>query len=100
MPQFIIRDLPEETERLLRRRAELSGRTPEAEAGALLRAAVGSQERPLSNEPFGTELLARLRSSGLTDDDWEEFDRSLTAARQSRGDSIHRRIDFMDPKWD
>ena len=95
MNQLLI-SVPEEIVARLRRRAERTGRSLEAEALDVLEHA----EMPLPplrhNDPFSVALSRRLAEVGMTQDDWEALARSLEAVRGSRGDSIHRWIDFSD----
>jgi len=100
MSQLIIADLPDEVETRLRERAAKSGRTVEAEIRSLLTSAMESPPSLKSNEPFATSLTNRVRAIGLTEEAWEELDRSLEAIRGSRHDSIHRWLDFSGPEWD
>lgn len=91
-----LHDLPEDLVASLRRRAKQSGQTVEQEALELLFDSIEPRVPAASNQPFAAALSRRLSEIGLTAEDWNEFDRSLDAARSSRSDSIHRWIDFED----
>ena len=93
---LIIRDLPEELLVRLRRRAEQSGHSVEQEALDILFDSIEQHASALPNEPFAAALSRRMAEIGLSNADWQELDRSLDAARQSRSDSIHRWIDFAN----
>lgn len=99
MAELVIANLPQDIEQRLRRRAQLHGRSLENEALALLAAASDIGVVGSSNEPFGAAVNRRVREMGMSDEAWNELDRSLEAARLSRNDSIHRWIDFEGPEW-
>ena len=96
MSQLVIEDIPAELVERLRRRAERTGRTLEAEALDVLSHADLPLPPARSNEPLGTALASRLAEIGLTQEDWNALAESLEAVRFSRGDSIHRWVDFGD----
>jgi len=60
MPAVLIRNLPEETHRALKRRAALKGNSTEAEIKAILEAAV----RPETRVKIGSELAEFGRKVG------------------------------------
>lgn len=92
MGQILVRKLDDDIKERLRERAKRNGRTLEAEARAVLEAAASSQAPDKkSGLGLGTELLARLQEIGLTNEDWEEFDRSL---QENRRLFTVREIDF------
>lgn len=66
MAQFTVRDLEEDVKALLKRRAELHGRSMEEEVRCILRDAVKRQKRPAHG--LGTRIAARFARTGLHDD--------------------------------
>jgi len=63
MAQFIVRQLEEDIKVRLKRRAEHNGRSMEAEAREILRAAVLPQGRLIAK--LGSRIAARFQSAGL-----------------------------------
>lgn len=76
MPAVTIRNLPEETHRALKLRAERQGRSTEAEIRAILEEAV----RPPGRVRLGTALSGISRKLGLANADFE----TLEQARDGR----------------
>ena len=71
MATLTVRNLPNDVHRALRMRAAQQGRSTEAEVRAILAAAVKPEERVRVGD-----ALARIgRRIGLTNDDFEVFDR-------------------------
>ena len=100
MGQMVITGVPADLEARLRRRAELSGRSIEAETLDLLSRVEATLPPLPTNQPFTLDLARKLADVGLTKDDWDALDNSLDIVRRSRGDSIHRTVDFNDPAFD
>jgi plasmid stability protein len=71
MAMLTIRNLPDEVHRALRVRAALNGHSTEAEVRAILTSAV----KPEARVRLGDALAALGRSIGLTNEDFEVFDR-------------------------
>lgn len=71
MSMLTVRNLPEEVHRALRVRAALHGRSTEAEVREILAAAV----KPESRVRMGDALAVLGRDIGLTNEDFEVFDR-------------------------
>ncbi|MBS0454648.1 MAG: Arc family DNA-binding protein [Proteobacteria bacterium] len=65
MPAVIIRNLPEETHRALKLRAEQHGRSTEAEIRDILEATV----RPAARIRMGSALSRLSQDAGLTNED-------------------------------
>jgi antitoxin FitA len=76
MAAVIIRNLPEETHRALKRRATLKGVSTEAEIRAILEEAV----RPATRTNIGTELAAFGRKFGGLELDFTRDSASTEAA--------------------
>ena len=85
MGQILVRGITDEAKERLRDRAKLNGRSLEAEVRAIIEAAAAKAEPALaaSGLGLGAELLERQRHSGLTNEDWIEFDRGLQEARRN-----------------
>ena len=66
MAQFIVRQLDEGTKNRLKRRAQLHGRSVEAEIRDILRSAVATGRA--ARAPLGTRIAQRFRAIGLTKD--------------------------------
>lgn len=71
MAILTVRNLPDDVHRALRMQAALHGRSTEAEVRAILAIAVKPQTRVL----LGEALVALSREIGLTNEDFEVFDR-------------------------
>jgi plasmid stability protein len=71
MAMLTVRNLPDEVHRALRVRAAQHGRSTEAEVREILESAV----KPESRLRMGEALAALGRKIGLTDKDFEIFDR-------------------------
>ena len=71
MSMLTVRNLPDEVHRALRVRAALHGRSTEAEVREILAAAV----KPESRVRMGDALAALSHDLGLTNEDFEVFDR-------------------------
>ena len=76
MAMLTVRNLPDDVHRALRVRAAQHGRSTEAEVRAILEMAV----KPESRLRMGEALAERSRKIGLTDEDFEVFDRVRDAA--------------------
>ena len=100
MEQLVIADVPDEVAERLRRRAAASGRTLEGEVRALLSSVAEPAAAQQANEPLGDAIAQCVLETGLTVEAWNDLDRSLIAIRSSRGDSLHRWVDFGGPEWD
>jgi plasmid stability protein len=71
MAMLTVRNLPDDVHRALRVRAALHGRSTEAEVREILSSAVKPETRVL----LGDALAALGRRIGLTNEDFEIFDR-------------------------
>jgi antitoxin FitA len=76
MAMLTVRNLPDEVHRALRVRAAQHGRSTEAEVREILENAV----KPESRLRMGEALAALGRKIGLTDKDFEAFDRVRDSA--------------------
>lgn len=68
MAQLLVRNLDDEVKARLRRRAERHGRSMEAEARAILRAAADQDAETAPSTGLGTRIAARFAGLGLTED--------------------------------
>lgn len=75
MSMMTVRNLPDEVHRALRARAELHGRSTEAEVRAILEQAV----KPEGRMSFGTWLTTIRPKGGLTDEECAFFERDRSA---------------------
>ena len=71
MAMLTVRNLPDEVHRALRRQAALHGRSTEAEVREILATAV----KPEARVRLGEALAALSRDIGLTNEDFEVFER-------------------------
>ena len=71
MAMLTVRNLPEEVHRALRMQAALHGRSTEAEVREILAIAV----KPEARVRLGEALAALSRDIGLTNEDFEVFER-------------------------
>ncbi|MBG6077791.1 plasmid stabilization protein [Polaromonas sp. CG_9.11] len=71
MAMLTVRNLPDDVHRALRMQAALHGRSTEAEVRAILAIAV----KPEARVRLGDALAALSREMGLTNEDFEVFDR-------------------------
>ena len=71
MAMLTVRNLPDDVHRALRLQAALHGRSTEAEAREILATAV----KPEARVRMGDALAALGRKIGLTNEDFEVFDR-------------------------
>jgi antitoxin FitA len=71
MAMLTVRNLPDDVHRALRTQAALHGRSTEAEVREILAAAV----KPEARIRLGDALAALSRDIGLTNEDFEVFDR-------------------------
>ena len=91
MGQILVRGITDDAKERLRARAQRHGRTLEAEVRLILEAAAISPPTAEVKLGFGTALQARMNEIGITQEDWEEFDKSL---REARKEFTMREIDF------
>ncbi|MDZ4842329.1 MAG: hypothetical protein SH859_09335 [Hyphomicrobium aestuarii] len=93
MAQILVRELDDAVKERLLDRAKRNGRTLEAEARAVLEEAASAYAKAVEMPSFGlgTELAERSANTGLTQQDWEEFDRSLI---ENRATSLARNSIF------
>lgn len=75
MAMLTVRNLPDEVHCALRVRAALRGRSTEAEVRAILEETV----LPEGRAALGTLLITVGRRAGLTDDEFADFARRVTA---------------------
>jgi plasmid stability protein len=80
MAQLLVRQLDEETKERLRRRAERHGRSMEAEARDILRAALAA-EAVEPTEGLGTRIARLFAEVGLTEEEYEAFRAGTEAFR-------------------
>ncbi len=66
MAQFVVRNLEENVKAKLKQRADLHGRSMEAEIREILRIAAREDTRPRTE--LGSRIAARFAKSGLTTD--------------------------------
>lgn len=85
MAQLVVRNVPEEVKERLKRRAELHGRSLEAEVRDILANTPASPARSSrkSKEGLGTLLLKKQSKSRLTAADWKSFDDAITSLRKN-----------------
>ena len=85
MAQLVVRNLPDAVKERLRKRAERSGRSLEAEVRDILtRAPAAPATSPSKKEGLGTTLARRLEKHKLSKEDWEAFERNLAELRSNR----------------
>lgn len=77
MPMMTVRNLSDEVHRALRARAELHGRSTEAEVRAILEEVV----KPEARVSLGTMLTKIRPKGGLNDDECALFERNKSSAR-------------------
>lgn len=87
MAQLIVRNLDDDVKERLKVRARRHGRSLEAEVRDVLTEAVRADEpgEESKSEGLGARMRRRLGNSGLTRDEWEEFDRELARIRTEWG---------------
>jgi len=73
MASVIIRNLPEETHRALKTRAEKNGRSTEAE----LRHIIEDVVRPQGRIQLGTHLAQMGKDTGMSEAEWTIFQNSM-----------------------
>lgn len=64
MAQFVVRNLEEDVKTRLKRRADMHGRSMEAEVREILRNAARDEAQPPTR--LGSRIAARFKKSGLT----------------------------------
>ena len=77
MPMMTVRNLSDEVHRALRARAELHGRSTEAEVRIILEEAV----KPDRRVSLGTWLTTLAPQGGLSDEECRLFERDKSASR-------------------
>ncbi len=83
MAQLVVRNLPEAVKARLKRRAELHGRSLEAEVRDILASVPAAPVRTKNKEGLGTRLLKKLGNTSLTEADWKEFDDGIKSLRKN-----------------
>ncbi len=85
MAQLVVRNLPEAVKARLKRRAELHGRSLEAEVRDILASvpAAPAARRP-KGKGLGTILAEKLEKHKVSKETWDAFDRALAQLRSNR----------------
>ena len=85
MAQILIRQLDDDAKERLKERAERNGRSLEAEAREILKAAAEHERtRRRSTPGFGTRIAGRFKGIGLTKSELAKFNRMIDKARKER----------------
>jgi antitoxin FitA len=91
MAQLLVRQLDHDTKERLRRRAERHGRSMEAEARDILRAALAG-EGAKAGPGLGTRIAQAFAAVRLTDEEYEAFRAGTNAYRHEPA----RHVDFEE----
>ena len=93
MAQLLVRDLPDDVKKRLKKRAEDHGRSLEAEVRAILSEASAIQPATKlpDREALGTKLARLQAENPIPAEVWEEFDRNIA---ELRGSWKMRDVDF------
>ena len=85
MGQILIRQLDDDAKERLKERAERNGRSLEAEAREILKAAAEHERTRRRSAPgFGTRIAGRFKGIGLTKSELAKFNRAIDKARKER----------------
>lgn len=90
MAQLVVRDLADDVKERLKRRAKYHGRSLEAEVRDILEHV---PDRPAKSPASATapgadwvkDFTEKIRAIGLSQEDWDDFDRSLRESRRNWG---------------
>ena len=90
MAQLVVRNLPDDVKERLKRRAERHGRSLEAEVRDILehvpdRPDESTATTTAPGAAWVNDFTEKMRAIGLSQEDWEEFDRSLQESRRNWG---------------
>lgn len=93
MAQLLVRGLGEDVKDRLKARAKRHGRSLEAEVREVLTEAARAerQEQGPEEEKLGARLRKKYGSSGLTKEEWDEFEKSMAEERKDWERSALRR---------
>ena len=96
MSQVLLDDLARDVVDRLQRRAVAAGRSLSDEIRSVLSEVPEPAPAHRPNVSIVDVIGAIVRDAGITEKDWQYFDRSLRDVREARYDSIHREPLFGD----
>jgi plasmid stability protein len=85
MAQLLVRKIDDALKEKIRAQAKAKGRSLEEEARAILRDGVAGGRPPVDDDQYGcgTRINRRFANIGLTDDEFAEFEKTLSSMRGS-----------------
>jgi antitoxin FitA len=84
MAQLLVRKLDDSLKEKLRAQANAKGRSLEEEARAILKSGVGRSTSDANEFGWATKFSQRFQKVGLTDDEFDEFEKAIQSLRGSR----------------